>query len=168
MYGYHTSMTEAMRLKLREERGHSFFIYDTEIQACIYKFDSKQYAMGQLQIHHNTLDACLSDQSLYLDRFIFSHTQLTTYPLESYISLDELILLFGEVRTIYKPHQPASKAFTVENVLNPQLSGTFQSINDFVSKHGGDRSTIRHYLNGNKPAGSLYRKQWKFTLSKRS
>lgn len=106
--------------------------------------------------------------SLYLGRFVFSHTQLTSYSLESYISLEDLCSLFEEVRLNYKPSQPASKAFTADNVVNPQLSGTFPSINDFVAKHGGDRSTIRHYLNGNKPVGSVYRKQWKFSLIKRS
>lgn len=30
----------------------------------------------------------------------------------------------------------------------------------------GDRSTIRDYINGNKPFKSLYRKEWKFISSK--
>ena len=59
--------------------------------------------------------------------------------------------------------QPAAKPFYAENVLNSDLSGTFQSINDFVRLHGGDRGTIRHYLDGTKPASSLYRKQWRFS-----
>ena len=161
--GYHRPMVPEMREKLRIERGHSFYIYDLSLKACIFRFDSKQYALGQLGMHHKTLDKCLLTGAVYLDRFVFSHTPLPTYPLDAHLSLQDLSQLFNELRSAHTPSQPAAKPFYAENVLNSDLSGTFQSINDFVRLHGGDRGTIRHYLDGTKPASSLYRKQWRFS-----
>jgi len=37
--------------------------------------------------------------------------------------------------------------------------GTYNSINEFAKAVKGDRSTIRNYLNGKKPLGSLYKNQ---------
>jgi hypothetical protein len=161
--GFHNPMPQDMRDKLRLERGHSFFIYDTTLNACIYEFESKQYAMSQLHIHHNTLDKSLADGSLYLDRFILSPVALDKYPLDCLMQLEDLVKLFDEVRLGYTVQQPASKAFHAENVLSPELSGDFTSINEFVRTHGGARNSIRNYLNGSKPAGSLFKKEWKFT-----
>lgn len=157
--GFHNPMPQVMRDKLRVERGHSLYIYDITLNSYIFRFNSKQHAYRELKMHSKTLDKCLLEKVMYLERFVFSHTPLSAYPLEAIMSLQELIQLFTEVRSGYVVQQPASKRFQADNLLDPNLSSTFDSINDFVRQHGGDRATIRKYLDGSKPSGSLYLKQ---------
>ena len=59
--------------------------------------------------------------------------------------------------------RPISRGLLAENVLHPNLSATYSTISEFSRAIKGDRATIRQYLNGTKPAGSLYRSQWKLT-----
>lgn len=72
--------------------------------------------------------------------------------------------LKGEVRTSSSSEiQPKSKAILAENVLHPDLTKEYPSLNSFAMTVRGDRETIRQYLNGQR-SGQLYRKQWKLSL----
>jgi len=56
--------------------------------------------------------------------------------------------------------QPKSRSILAENVLHPDLTKKYSSLNSFAMAVKGDRVTIRQYLNGQR-SGQLYRKQWK-------
>ena len=165
MSGYHEPMSEALRLKLRQERGTSFFVYDLVTNSLIFSFDSIQYAVDQLNIHRATINSLLDGEGTvsYMDRFIFCVDPMGTFKYDFSLSVKSLKRLFTEVRSTWTPIQPASRGLLAENVLHPQLSTTYSGISEFSRAIKGDRATIRQYLNGTKPAGSLYRNQWKLT-----
>lgn len=160
--GYHTPMSlEACNL-LRKLRGIPIYIYDTLTKSLIFISDSKQWLYSNINIHNTSLENCLSNGNLYLNRFFFSLDIISEFPYESIISKDEIILLIKNVRNQYTPIQPASKMVLAENVLHPELTKTFLSIGELTKHLKGDRGTIRSYVDGR--TQGLYRKQWKFTL----
>lgn len=165
MHGYHEPMSEAMRIKLRKERGTSFFVYDSVANGLLFYFDSIQNACDTIHIHRSTINSCLESGGsiLYMDRFIFSTEPIDSYTTDLSLSLEDLQVLFKEVSATWTPVQPASKAVLAENVLHPHLTASYPGINEFARAVKGDRGTIRDYVNGVKPAGSLYRRQWKLT-----
>jgi hypothetical protein len=70
-------------------------------------------------------------------------------PNEDIVSVDTLNKLFEEVRTSSSSEiQPKSKAILAENVLHPDLTKEYPSLNSFAMAVKGDRETIRQYLNG--------------------
>jgi len=82
-------------------------------------------------------------------------------PIEDIVSVNALNKLFEEVRTSSSSEiQPKSKPILAENVLHPELTKEYPSLNSFAIAVKGDRETIRQYLNG-QGSGQLYRKQWK-------
>lgn len=99
MNGTHEPMSTEMRIKLRlaadqrSARGASFYLYDNLIGALVFVFDSKQQAYDEINIHHNTLNDCLSSVTegksprLYLDRFVFSSDKLSIYTKEAILPL---------------------------------------------------------------------------------
>ena len=87
---------------------------------------------------------------------------ISEFPYESILTQEELRSLVENVRAQYKPNQPKSKKIYAENILSPELSGTFLSIGELSRHLKGDRSTIRNYILGR--SKGLYRKQWKFTI----
>lgn len=155
--GYHLPMSEEAKNKLRKIRGQPFYVYDNLSKSLIFIFDSKQYAYNNINIDHRTLDECLYDGKLYLDRFLFTLEPLLEFSFESLINLEELQNLIIEQRYKFKIKQPASKIINVENKYNPLLNKQFNSISEFANSVKGDRSTIRDYVNG-KNTG-LYRGQ---------
>jgi hypothetical protein len=162
--GYHLPMSEEARIKLRKLRGQAFYIYDTLSKSLIFMFDSKEFAYKNININHCTLNECLYNGKLYLDRFLLSFETLSEFSFESLISLDDLKILITEQRYKFKSKQPASKIIYVENKYNSLLNKQFNSISEFAKSVKGDRSTIRDYVNGKKTG--LYRGQWKITLIK--
>ena len=70
-FGYHEPMSQEARDKLRKERGTPIYIYDTMTKALIFVSDSKQWLYSNLRMDHRTLDNCLLNGSLYLNRFYF-------------------------------------------------------------------------------------------------
>jgi hypothetical protein len=160
--GYHSPMSPAAREILRKIRGLPIYIYDSTTRSLIFISDSKQWLYSNIGIHHISLNNCLVDGSLYMDRFLFSLDIISEFPYESILTPEDLVSLIDTVRSQYKPNQPKSKTVLAENILKPELSCTFPSINE-LSKHlKGDKSTIRKYILGR--SKGLYRKQWKFTL----
>jgi hypothetical protein len=155
--GYHLPMSEEARIKLRKIRGQAFYVYDNLSKSLIFIFDSKQYAYDNINIDHRTLEDCLFNANLYLDRFIFTLEPLLEFSFESLINIEELKGLITEQRYKFKIKQPASKIIYVENKYNPLLNKQFNSITEFANSVRGDRSTIRYYVNGQKTG--LYRGQ---------
>lgn len=155
--GYHLPMSEEARNKLRKLRGQPFYLYDNLTKSLIFMFDSKQYAYNNINLDHRTLDDCLYNGNLYLNRFLFTLEPLLEFNFESLINLDELKILIKEQRYNFKSNQPASKIIYVENKYNSLLNKQFNSISEFARSVKGDRGTIRNYING-KQIG-LYRGQ---------
>jgi hypothetical protein len=155
--GYHLPMSEEARNKLRKLRGQPFYLYDNLTKSLIFMFDSKQYTYNNINLDYRTLDDCLYNGKLYLNRFLFTLEPLLEFNFESLISLDELKILIKEQRYNFKSNQPASKIIYVENKYNSLLNKQFNSISEFSRSVKGDRGTIRNYING-KQIG-LYRGQ---------
>jgi hypothetical protein len=67
-------MSEEARIKLRKLRGQVFYVYDTSTKTLIFIFDSRkwQFAYDNINIDHRTLNNCLYEGYLYLNRFMFS------------------------------------------------------------------------------------------------
>ena len=160
--GYHQPMSEEARNRLRILRGTIIYLYDTTTKSLIFISDSKEWLYKNISIHHISLQNCLVDGNLYLNRFLFSLDIISEFPYESLLSSNDLIKLIEVVRSEYKPNQPKSKKIYAENILSPELSGTFLSIGELSRHLKGDRSTIRNYILGR--SKGLYRKQWKFTI----
>lgn len=158
--GFHLPMSEDARLKLRKLRGQAFYVYDTTTKTLIFIFDSKQFAYDNINIDHRTLNDCLYEGSLYLNRFLFSLEPIKEFVFEDIISLNELIILIKEQRYTQKSIQSTSKRLYVEYITNPSLNREFESISQFANYVKGDRATIRSYINQTK----LYRGKWKITL----
>jgi|SRR5436190_16952864 len=157
--GYHESMSNEMRNKLRILRGIAFFVYDTKTHSLIFKFNSKQHAYDNIHINHTTLNDCLNCGTLYLNRFLFSKELINEFPFNTFISLENLKKLIQKIQLKNKSIQKNSKKIYAENIKYPKISRIFNSINSFAKAVKGDRSTIRLYINGIKKEGSLYRKQ---------
>lgn len=162
--GTHTPMSLDTRERLRKMRGIAFFVYDTITHCLIFKFQTKQSAYDNIHINHTTLNNCLDNGILYLDRFMFSIEPITEFPFESLVSLNDLINLIHEVQLKRREIQIRSKKIYAENIKQPNLSKIFNSINSLAKAVKGDRGTIRSYLNDIKKKDNLYRKQWKLTI----
>ena len=161
--GFHLPMSEEARLKLRKLRGQAFYVYDTHTKTLIFIFDSKQFAYDNINIDHRTLNNCLYEGYLYLNRIMFSIEPLTEFVFESIISLEELKNLVKEQKYTQKSIQSTSKKIKVVNITNPSLNREFDSISQFANFIKGDRGTIRSYINSET---NLYRGKWKITLIK--
>ena len=163
--GFHLPMSEEARIKLRKLRVRTqevFYVYDTNTKTLIFIFDSKQFAYDNINIDHRTLNDCLYEGSLYLNRFMFTLEPISEFVYEAIISLDKLKNLIKEQRYTQKSIQSTSKRLYVENITNPSLNREFDSISQFANYVKGDRGTIRSYINQTK----LYRGKWKITLIK--
>lgn len=163
--GFHLPMSEEARNKLRKLRVRSrqvFYVYDTNTKTLIFIFDSKQFAYDNINIDHRTLNNCLYEGNLYLNRFMFSLEPIKEFAYEALISLNELKILIKEQRYTQKSIQSSSKKIFVENISNPSLNREFDSISQFANYVKGDRGTIRIYINQTK----LYRGKWKISLIK--
>ncbi len=162
--GKNYPMSEEAKERLRKERGIAIFMYDMFNATFLISFDSKTFTQLQLNMDHRTLNDCLKNGNLFLDRFLFSLEPIIEMHTASElpISIDIVKVLINSLRTKHKVvNQPASKSFTAFNIKDPlsPLCGTYNSINEFAKAVNGDRSTIRDYLNGKKPVGSLYKNQ---------
>jgi hypothetical protein len=151
--GFHLPMSEEARNKLRKLRGQVFYVYDTNTKTLIFIFDSKQFAYDNINIDYRTLNNCLYEGNLYLNRFMFSLEPIKEFAYEALISLNELKTLIKEQRYTQKSIQFTSKKLYVENISNPSLNREFDSISQFANYVKGDRGTIRSYINQTK----LYR-----------
>jgi hypothetical protein len=148
--GYHEPMSDEMREKFRILRGVAFFVYDTETHSLIFKFNSKQFAYNNIHIHHKTLNNCLENGVLYLNRFLFLIEPINEFPFETLVSLTELKILMHKIQVKDNSFQKKSKKLYAENIKYPRLSRVYDSISSFAIAVKGDRNTIRLYLNEKK------------------
>ena len=160
--GYHTPMSPEARDSLRKLRGIPLYIYDTITKSLIFVSDSKQWLYQNIGIHYKSLDNCIDNGSLYLNRFYLSLDFISEYPYEAILTSNSLVELVDSVRAQYTPKQPTSKGVYAENIIHPELNTCFSSIGEVSKSLKGDRGTIRKYLEGK--SKGLYRNQWKFTL----
>ena len=158
--GFQLPKSEEARIQLRKLRGQVLYVYDTSTKTLIFLLDRKQFAYDNINIEPRTLNNCLYEGSLYLNRFMFSLEPISEFVYESIISLNELKTLIKEQRYTQKSIQSTSKKLYVENITNPSLNREFDSIAQFANYVKGDRGTIRLYINRTK----LYRGKWKITL----
>ena len=145
--GSHLPMSEEARIKLRKIRGQAFYVYDTLTKTLIFIFDSKQFAYDNIFIDHRTLNKCLDEGYLYLNRFLFSIEPVKEFIYESIITLDELKFLIKEQKYNQRSIKSNSKRIFVENITNISLNREFDSISQFAKYVKGDRATIRLYIN---------------------
>ena len=115
--GFHLPMSEEARSKLRKLRGQAFYVYDTSTKTLIFIFDSKQFAYNNINIDHRTLNKCLYEGDLYLNRFMFTLEPIKEFVYETLISLDKLKTLIKEQRYTQKSIQSTSKKLYVENII---------------------------------------------------
>jgi hypothetical protein len=113
----------------------------------IFIFDSKQFAYDNINIDHRTLNDCLYEGNIYLNRFMFSLEPIIEFVYEALISLNELKILIKEQRYTQKSIHVTSKKLYVENITNSALNREFDSISQFAKYIKGDRGTIRCYIN---------------------
>lgn len=157
--GYHEPMSQEQRDKLRAERGLVVYVYDSLLGGLLHVFLSKTMLFSSISIHHKTLNKCLESGVKYLDRFIFSYAVLHQYPKDMVLSAIDLDKLITEIKNQYQSIQLAQKPILAKNILKPELTREYKSINEFAKHIGGDRGTLRNHIN----KGTLYRKQWKLT-----
>ena len=160
--GYHTPMSQEARDILRKLRGIPIYIYDTITKSLIFVSDSKEWLYQNIGIHHTSLNNCIDNGSLYLNRFYLSLDFISEYPYEAILTSDSLVELVDSVRAQYTPKQPTSKSVYAENIIHPELNTCFSSIGEASKQLKGDRGTIRKYLE--EKSKGLYRNQWRFTL----
>src|SRR5437762_691191 len=120
-------MSNKMRNQLRIIRGIAFFVYDIKTHSLIFKFNSKQYAYDNIHINHTTLNNCLDNGVLYLNRFLFSIEPINEFPFETLISLDNLKKLIKKKRNIF--------LFFNKNLLRIKLNSLILKLN-YLIRHG--------------------------------
>ena len=94
--GYHAPMSQEAIDRLRKLRGKTVYLYDTITKSLIFISDSrvaKQWLYNNINIHHVSLDNCLDNAKLFLDRFLFSIDLISEFPYESILTEQELISL---------------------------------------------------------------------------
>jgi len=94
--GYHSPMSQEMRDKLRKQRGTPVFVYDANDFTLLYIFESKQYMINMIDIHHKSLNACVDYGHLYLDGFVFSLDLIEETTNTTLLTLDEIKALVHE------------------------------------------------------------------------
>lgn len=161
--GYHEPMSLEIRERLRKQRGTPIYVYSSENFSLLYIFESKQHMYNLINIHHTTLNDCLSLGTLYLDAFFFSLDLIEESTETNLLSLDQIKSLVINKRDVYNVKHPAAKAILAEFKDDSSKNLVFDSLNSLAKHLKGDRYVIREYLKGNK--SGYYRGKWKFTYT---
>jgi hypothetical protein len=155
--GYHSPMSDEVRKLLRKIRDTPIFLYNSQTMNLLHIFDSKQFMYDNLGIHATTLNRCLSDGSLWLDTFFFSLEDITEGSYDNIFTLEEIKDLVLNCRKNYKVLHPHTKSVLAENINHPELTKVYTGIAELAKALGGDRGTIRKYVDGTNPG--LYKKE---------
>jgi hypothetical protein len=148
--GYHEPMNQEIRQRLRKQRGTPVFVYSVDDFTLLYVFESKQHMYNSINIHHNTLNDCISLGTLYLDAFFFSLDIIEESTKTDLLSLDDIKSLVIDKREFYNVKHPAAKAILAEFKDDSSKNLIFHSLNSLATHLKGDRQVIREYLKGNK------------------
>ena len=111
-FGYHTPMSTENRIKLRKERGQIIYVYDVnnvEIPCLLFISDSKEYLINNINISRETLNDCLVNGDLYLDKFLFSYDlieEFTNSLINNLLTIEDLKIITGNQRNNFKIKQP--------------------------------------------------------------
>lgn len=167
--GYHEPMSEYWCnyfRKMPHGGGIKVFIYDTSTNQLIFISDSITYLADCIGIHRNTVLRYTSSGDLYLNKFLISFDPIIE--MENTLNILDSSNFKTLLESVRKEHhnslvQPASKSILAENVLDPSKTKIYSSITNFSKAIGGDRGTIRNYLNSNQ-VEKLYRKEWKLSV----
>lgn len=136
--GKNYPMSEIAKERLRKERGIAVFMYDMFNATFLISFESKTFTQLQLNIDHRTLNNCLKNGTLFLDRFLFSSEAIIEMHSASdpLLPLEDIKVLLNSLRIKHRIiNQPASISFTVFNVKEPlsPFCGAYNSINEFLN-----------------------------------
>jgi hypothetical protein len=148
--GYHTQMSQEMREKLSKQRGTPVYMYNVKYITLLYVFKSKQQIYDTINMHHNTLNACLNLGNIYLDTFFFSLDLIEESTDTNLLNLDKIKNLVSYKRDIYDVKHPATKAILAEFKDEHTKNLVFNSLNSLAKHLKGDRQVIREYLKGKK------------------
>jgi len=88
--GYHEPMSHDNPWKLRKQRGIPIYVYSEDF-TLLYIFESKQHMYNSINIHHTSLNECLSLGSYYLDAFFFSLDIIKESSKTNLLELDQII-----------------------------------------------------------------------------
>ena len=164
-------MSKEMRDKLRKQRGTPVFVYDANDFTLLFIFESKQYMINMINIHHKSLSACIDYGKLYLDTFFLSLDSIEESANTNLLTLDEIKALVRKAREDYLVKHPAAKAILAEFKDDPSLNRVFHSLNSLAKELKGDREVIRDYLGPGLSQGQglkgtksgYYRGKWRFS-----
>ena len=162
--GFHGPMSFEARENLRKLRGIPVYVYDILINSLIIIFDSKQHLTQSLGVDLKVIRNTLDTDNKYLQRYIFSTTPLPQMSIDSIMTLDDARKHFYDTRqntTRATIQAKRSKPVLAEHRTNPSLTEKFASLNECAANLGGDKSTMRKYLNGE--TKGLYRKVWQLS-----
>ena len=159
--GYHEPMPQEIRDRLRKQRGRLVYIYSSDDFTLLYVFESKQHMYDSINIHHTTLNDCLTLGTLYLNAFFFSLDIIEESTKTNLLSLDQIQILVKDKRDLHNVKHPAAKAILAEFKDDSSKNLVFDSLNSLAKHLKGDRCVIREYLKGNKLG--YYRGKWQFT-----
>ncbi len=144
------------RLRKRTSSGGTpIYVYSGENFTLLYVFESKQHMYNLINIHHTTLNNCLTLGTLYLDAFFFSSFARRADFIEestetNLLSLDQIKSLVINKRDVHNVKHPAAKAILAEFKDDSNQNLVFDSLNSLAKHLKGDRYVIREYLKGNK------------------
>jgi hypothetical protein len=148
--GYHEPMGQEIHDKLGKQRDIRVYIYKAEDFSLLYIFESKQHTYNSINIHHKTLNDCLTLGTLYLDEFFLSLEIIEESTKTNLLSLEDFQILINNSREIYKVKHPAAKSILAEYKDEKNKNLIFDSLNSLAKYLKGDRQVIREYLKGNK------------------
>lgn len=148
--GYHEPMGQEIRDRFRKQRGVPVYVYNAEDLTLLYIFESKQHMYNTINIHHTSLNDCITLGCLYLDTFLFSLDLIEESTNINLLSLDQIQKLVVDKREIYIVKHPAAKAILAEFKDDSRKNLTFHSLNSLANHLKGDRQVIREYLKGEK------------------
>ena len=103
-----------------------------------------------INIHHTTLNDCLTLGTLYLNAFFFSLDLIEESTETNLLSLDQIKSLVINKRDVYNVKHPAAKAILAEFKDDSRKNLEFSSLNSLAKHLKGDRQVIREYLTGQK------------------
>lgn len=151
--GYHSPMSEEIRNKLRQQRGTPVYVYSGASSSdftLLHIFESKQQMYNLINIHHTSLNDCLSLGTLYLDEFFFSLDLIEESDKTDLLNLEEIQDLVLNKRNTYVIKHPAAKGILAEYKDDSSKNKEYISLNSLANDLKGDRKVIREYLKGNK------------------